>query len=51
MKLQDQKMNLFDFVAYLRWQRPYLVCMMSQYKFCYKVWNILQQPNENLDMF
>jgi protein tyrosine phosphatase len=32
-----ETLNLFDFIAYLRWQRPYLVSRLPQYKFCYEV--------------
>jgi protein tyrosine phosphatase len=34
---KDLTFNFFNFIAYLRWQRPYLVTTLSQYKFCYKV--------------
>jgi protein tyrosine phosphatase len=27
--------NLFTFIAYLRWQRPYSVAVYPQYEFCY----------------
>lgn len=42
IKYEKQKINLFDFVAYLRWQRPYLVGVLSQYKFCYQINATLQ---------
>lgn len=41
VKYKDERINLLDFIAYLRWQRPYLVGMLSQYKFCYQVNAIL----------
>lgn len=42
IKYKDQKIPFFDFVAYLRWQRPYLVGVLSQYQFCYQVSAILE---------
>lgn len=41
-KNNDQKINFFNFVAFLRWQRHYLVATPAQYKFCYQIY-------ENLD--
>jgi protein tyrosine phosphatase len=35
-KYGDQKLDLFSLVAYLRWQRAYMVSMPSQYQFCYE---------------
>lgn len=35
VKHDDQKIKLIDLIAYLRWQRPYMVGVCSQYKFCY----------------
>lgn len=36
-KYESRQINLFNFIGYLRWQRPYLVGTYSQYKFCYKI--------------
>lgn len=47
-KNKDQKMDLFHFVAYLRWHRPYLIAQLSQYKFCYQVHAILQETIDTL---
>ena len=41
-KNKDQKFDLFHFLGYLRWQRPYLVAMLAQYKFCYQVNALLE---------
>lgn len=35
--LRDEPMNLFDCVAYLRWQRTKMVSRPEQYLFCYRV--------------
>jgi protein tyrosine phosphatase len=37
VKYNKEKISLFDFVAYLRWHRPYLIAQLGQYKFCYKI--------------
>lgn len=42
-KYQDPKINFFDFVAYLHWQRPYVVGVPSQYRFCYNIHNVFQK--------
>ena len=42
VKLKDKKIDLFDFIAYLHWQRPHLVGTLPQYTFCYEAWNYLQ---------
>ncbi len=36
LKYQDEKIPVFHFIAYLRWLRPYMVGMESQYKFCHR---------------
>lgn len=34
IKFNDQKIDLFEYIAFLRWQRPYLVGILPQYKYC-----------------
>jgi protein tyrosine phosphatase len=36
-KNNDQSLDLFYLTAFLRWQRPYIVAVPEQYKFCYQV--------------
>ncbi|MBA2367441.1 MAG: dual specificity protein phosphatase family protein [Candidatus Protochlamydia sp.] len=42
-KSKDQKIDLFHFLGYLRWQRPYLVAVLPQYKFCYQIHALLEK--------
>jgi protein tyrosine phosphatase len=45
-KYNHQKIDLFNFIAYLRWQRPYLVASPSQYKFCHEVHTLLYSDSQ-----
>lgn len=42
-KREDHKIDLFDLIAYLRWQRPYMVAANAQYKFCHQVHATFQE--------
>lgn len=36
-KINDQSLDLFHLIAFLRWQRPTIVAVPEQYKFCHQV--------------
>lgn len=41
-KYHDAKINLFEFIAFLRWQRPYMVGVLPQYTYCNQVYKLIQ---------
>lgn len=44
----DQKIDLFNFIASLRWQRPWLLGIQIQYEYCHEINDILQQSNTSI---
>lgn len=48
-KNNDQGINLMDLVAYLRWQRPYLVGVLPQYQYCHQMNAYFQQLAKKLE--